>query len=168
MRRFVKILDSISERTGLIFIWLISVVLAIMIYEVISRRILHDPHVWTFEIITLFSAAHFMLLAAFALRHRAHVSIDIIYLRFSPKGQAVLDIVAYLLFFFPFVFVLFKVGFDSASASWATGETTLTAHLPIVLPTLKTIIPVAALLLLIQGLSNLVRSVLFVARGEGL
>jgi len=168
VRRFVKILDSISERTGLIFIWVISVVLVLMVYEVISRRIFHDPNVWTFEIITLFSAIHFMVLAAYALRHRAHVSIDIIYLRFSPKGRSVLDIISYLLFFFPFVFVLFKVGFDSASASWATGETTLTAHLPLVLPIMKTIVPVAALLLLIQGLSNLVRSVFFVARGEEL
>ena len=168
MRRFVKILDSISERTGLIFIWLISVVLVIMVYEVISRRVLHDPHVWTFEIITLFSAAHFMVLAAYTLRHGAHVSIDIIYLRFSPKGRSVLDIISYLLFFFPFAFILFKVGFDSASASWATGETTLTAHLPLVLPIMKTIVPVAALLLLIQGLANLIRSVFFVTRGEEL
>jgi len=168
VRRFVKILDSISERTGRIFIWVISVVLVIMVYEVISRRVLHDPHVWTFEIITLFSAIHFMVLAAYALRHGAHVSIDIIYLRFSPKGRAVLDIISYLLFFFPFAFILFKVGFDSASSSWATGETTLTAHLPLVLPIMKTIVPVAALLLLIQGLSNLVRSVFFIARGEEL
>lgn len=148
--------------------WSILLVLAIIIYEVVSRRLFNSPHVWTYEIITFFYAIHFMILAAYTLLYRAHVSIDIFYLRISPRGQAIMNSITYLVFFFPFLYFLFQAGYDSASASWATQEVTLTARLPIVMPAMKTITPVTALLILLQGLSTFIRSLFFVATGKEL
>lgn len=76
--------------------------------------------------------------------------------------------ITYLVFFFPFLYFLFQAGYDSASASWATQEVTLTARLPIVMPAMKTITPVTALLILLQGLSTFIRSLFFVATGKEL
>lgn len=107
-----------------------------------------------------------MILAAYALLHHAHVSIDIVYNRFSPKRRAILDVITYLIFFFPFVIIIFKVGAENAGASWATRETTLTARLPIVLPAMKTVTPVTAFFLFIQGFSIFYRRLYFLIKGE--
>ncbi len=146
--------------------WALVVVVGIIVYEVITRRVFGSPHVWTYEIITFFYGFHFMILAAYALLHKSHVAIDIIYIRFSPKKQAVLDLVTYLLFFFPFVIILLYVGFDNAVASWATREKTLTARLPLVLPGMKTVTPVTALLLLLQGFAIFYRRLYFLKKGK--
>lgn len=148
--------------------WALVVVVGIVVYEVVTRRVFHSPHVWTYEIITFFYGFHFMILAAYTLLYKGHVAIDILYLRFSPKTQAAFDIVTHLLFFFPFIIILLMVGFDNAVASWATGEKTLTARLPLVLPGMKTVTPITALLLLLQGFSIFYRRLFFLIKGKEL
>ena len=168
MRTILKIIDSISEWTGRIAIWTVCIISGIVVYEVVTRRVFGSPHVWTYEVITLFFGFHFMILAAYALLHRAHVSIDLIYNHMRPKWRAALDVITYLVFFFPFVIVLFKVGWENAAASWAVMETTLTARLPIVMPSMKTITPLTAFLLLIQGFAIFYRRLYFLIKGEEL
>lgn len=168
MKRFIRYLDNISEWTGRIAIWAVCLVTGIVVYEVITRRFFHSPHIWTYEIITLFYGFHFMILAAYALLHQAHVSIDIVYNRLSPRLRACLDVITYPLFFFPFLIILFMVGFENAAASWATHETTLTARLPIVMPFMKTITPATAFFLLIQGFAIFYRRLYFLIKGEEL
>lgn len=166
MRGFIRFLDGISEWVAKVAMWALCVVTAIVVYEVVTRRVFHQPHVWTYEIISIFYAAHFMLLAPYALLKKAHVSIDILYQNLSPKTQAILDVISYIIFFFPFLIVLLNVGWSLAAASWATGETTLTARLPVIMPLLKTVTPVTALLLLIQGFSIFYRRIYFLAKGK--
>ncbi len=166
MRKILTIIDKISEGTARVAMWGLCIVTGIVVYEVITRRVFHSPHVWTYEIITLFYGAHFMLLAAYTLLKRGHVSIDILYNRMSPKVRTILDIITYIIFFFPFVIVLFYVGASLAASSWATNEKTLTARLPIVLPVMKTITPVTAFLLLMQGFSLFSRRIFFLIHGK--
>ncbi len=168
IRRIIKIIEGINEWVGRISVWAVCVITGIVVYEVITRRLFGSPHVWTYEIITLFFGFHFMILAGYTLLYRAHVSIDILYNRLTPKRQALLDVITYLLFFFPFLIILFKIGWDNAAASWAIRETTLTARLPIVMPSLKTITPVTAFLLLIQGFAIFYRRLYFLFKGDKL
>ncbi len=168
MRSLLRIIDTISEWTGRVAVWALCVVCGIVVYEVVTRRVFHSPHVWTYEVITLFYGFHFMILASFTLLHHAHVAIDIVYLRFSPKKRAILDVVTYLIFFFPFVIILLKGGLSLAAASWATHERTLTARLPLVMPLMKTTIGATAVLLLLQGFSNFYRRLFFLIKGEEL
>jgi TRAP-type mannitol/chloroaromatic compound transport system permease small subunit len=168
VRNLVKVIDKISEGTALVAMWGLCIVTAIVVFEVVTRRVFHSPHIWTYEIITLFYGAHFMLLAAYTLLKHGHVSIDIIYNRLQPKTRAILDIVTYLIFFFPFLITLFFVGTSLAASSWATNEKTLTARLPFVLPTMKTITPITAILLIIQGFSIFYRRLYFLIYGKEL
>ena len=147
---------------------MVCIVCAIIIFEVISRRFFGHPHLWTYEIITSFYSIHFLFLGAYTLLYRAHVSIDIVYLRFSPRGQLILNIIAYLLFFFPFFSVLLVIGWDLAAISWAVNELTLHAKLPIVVPVLKSVLPLTAALILLQGLSNFTRDLLLLVKGKKL
>ena len=168
MRTFLKFLENISEWTGRVGVWMLCVVTGIVVYEVVTRRVFHSPHVWTYEVITLFYGIHFMILASYTLLYKSHVAIDIVYLRFSPKKRAILDVVTYLIFFFPFVIILLKGGLSLATASWATHERTLTARLPLVMPLMKTSIAASAFLLLLQGFVNFYRRLFFLIKGEEL
>jgi len=166
LRTLIRFIDGISEWVAKIAMWSLCIVTGIVVFEVVTRRLFHQPHVWTYEIITFFYGAHFMLLSAYALKKKAHVAIDILYNGLTPKTQAVLDVISYTIFFFPFLFVLLKVGASLASASWATGETTLTARLPIILPALKTVTPVTAAILIIEGFAMFYRRIYFLVKGE--
>lgn len=166
MHNVLKFIDNISEWTARVAMWGLCIVTAIVVFEVVTRRVFHSPHVWTYEIITLFYGAHFMLLAAYTLLKKGHVAIDIVYNRLQPKTKTILDILTYLIFFFPFLIALFYVSSSLAVSSWATSEKTLTARLPIILPTLKTITPITAILLLMQGISIFYRKIYFLKTGK--
>ena len=106
-----------------------------------------------------------MLVAAYTLLHHGHVRIDLIYSRFSPRVRASLDIATYLVFFFPFCYILLEQGWIYAATSWAQNETSGSAALPWV-PHIKTVIPVTAGMLLLQGSANFIRSIMVVVRGD--
>ncbi|MEW5909610.1 MAG: TRAP transporter small permease subunit, partial [Thermodesulfobacteriota bacterium] len=110
MGAIIRFINGISEWTAKIAMWALCIVTMIVVLEVLTRRVFHSPHVWTYEIITFFYGAHFMLLSAYALLKKGHVAIDILYNNLKPKTQAVLDVVSYVIFFFPFMIVLFSMG----------------------------------------------------------
>ncbi len=164
LKVFLQGLDNVSEWSGRIFVWLIVPLTGVVVFEVISRRIFGVPHIWSIEVTDYLYGPHFMLVAAYTLLYRGHVSIDIIYQRFSLRTRGILDCFTYLAFFFPFLIILLVQGILYAYTSWSIHETSESAALTI-LPLIKTVIPVTALLLLIQGLSNFIRSIMQAVRG---
>jgi TRAP-type mannitol/chloroaromatic compound transport system permease small subunit len=165
LKKFLKGVDQISEWSGRIFMWLIIPLTIIVVFEVISRRFLNVPHIWAPEVIDFIYGPHFMLVAAYTLLYRAHVSIDIIYQRFRPRVRGLLDVFTHLVFYFPFCIIVFYQGIVYAKTSWSIGETSESAALTIV-PLVKTVIPVTFALLLLQGLANFIRSITLAVRGE--
>ena len=165
LKTLLKGCDTICEWSGRIFVWLIIPLSAVVVFEVISRRIFGSPHIWSTEVTNFIYGPHFMLVAAYTLLHRGHVNIDIIYNRFSIRVRGVLDIFTHLFFFFPFCIIILYNGIIFAKTSWSMGETSESAGLTIV-PLIKTVIPVTFMLILIQGLANFIRSLIRVVRGE--
>ncbi|MGD8274033.1 MAG: TRAP transporter small permease subunit [Desulfobacterales bacterium] len=165
MKTLLHILESVSEWTGRIFVWLIIPLTVVVLYEVISRRFFDAPHIWATEVTNFIYGPHFMLVAAYTLLYKSHVSIDIIYGRFSPRTRGILDIFTYLVFFFPFCTIVFYQGIVFAQTSWSIGETSESAALRIV-PLIKTVIPVTFGLILIQGLANFIRGIMLVVKGK--
>lgn len=161
----LKGMDSISEWSGRIFAWLVIPLAVVVVFEVISRRFFNAPHIWATEVTNYIYGPHFMLAAAYTLLYKSHVSIDIIYGRFSPRTRGMLNIFTYLVFFFPFCIIVFYQGIVFAQTSWAIGETSESAALRIV-PLVKTVIPVTFGLILIQGLANFARSIMLAVRGK--
>jgi TRAP-type mannitol/chloroaromatic compound transport system permease small subunit len=165
MKTLLHILESVSEWTGRIFVWLIIPLTVVVLYEVISRRFFDAPHIWATEVTNFIYGPHFMLVAAYTLLYKSHVSIDIIYGRFSPRTRGILDIFTSLVFFFPFCTIVFYQGIVFAQTSWSIGETSESAALRIV-PLIKTVIPVTFGLILIQGLANFIRGIMLVVKGK--
>jgi TRAP-type mannitol/chloroaromatic compound transport system permease small subunit len=165
MKTLLHIMDSVSEWSGRIFVWLIIPLTLVVLYEVISRRFFGAPHIWATEVTNFIYGPHFMLVAAYTLLYKSHVSIDIIYGRFSPRTRGILDVFTYLVFFFPFCTIVFYQGIVFAQTSWSIGETSESAALRIV-PLIKTVIPVTFGLILIQGLANFIRGIMLVVKGK--
>jgi TRAP-type mannitol/chloroaromatic compound transport system permease small subunit len=163
LQQLMKVCDGINEWVGRMVAWLIWVVMILCVFEVITRRIFNAPNIWSYDVINVFYAVNFMLLGGYALLKRGHVSIDILSVRFSKKTQSLLQIITYLIFFFPFVIVLFHVGWKTAMVSWMDFERT-SIGLPLIAPLMKTAIPVAALLLFIQGIPEVTRSIIALLR----
>ena len=165
LKSILHVMDSISEWTGRIFVWLIIPLTIVVVYEVIARRVFNAPHIWATEVTNYIYGPHFMLVAAYTLLHQAHVRIDIIYAKFSARTRGILDILTNLVFFFPFSIIVVYQGIIFAQTSWSIGETSESAALRIV-PLIKTVIPVSFGLLLIQGVANFIRSIMMVAKGR--
>jgi len=165
LEKILQGMDSVSEWSGRIFMWLVIPLTITVVYEVISRRFFDAPHIWATEVIDYIYGPHFMLAAAYTLLYKAHVRIDVIYQRFSPRTRGVFDIITYMVFFFPFCAIVFYQGIIFSYTSWSIHETSESAALTIV-PLVKTVIPVAIGLLLIQGLATYIRAIMQVIKGE--
>lgn len=167
LQTFVKYCDGVTEWVGNKFMWVAIPVAGLIFYEVVSRRVFNNPHMWALDTATLFYAIHFMMVGGFGLLYNAHVNIDTIYMYLSPRVKAAFDVAGYLLMFFPFFLVFLYAGFDLAVESIQMGDRTVTGQ-PIIVPVMKTLMPVSAFLMLLQGLAQFVRRLHFCVRGREL
>jgi TRAP-type mannitol/chloroaromatic compound transport system permease small subunit len=108
----------------------------------------------------------FMMSGAYTLAKAGHVRGDVLYGFFQPRTQAAIDLVLFILFFIPGVFALTYAGYYFAAESWAIHETSnITAEGPPIYP-FKTILPLAGLGLLVQGIVEIIRCVICLKQGE--
>lgn len=159
MDRILETIDNINEWTGKVCCWMIAVLTLLVVQEVIMRRFFGHPTIWNFEVTKQLYGFHFMILAGYALLHKSHVSIDIIERRFSERTKAVIALISYSLFFFPFWIVVLWQGIKFASKSWAVLETSWSTFAPPLYP-IKSVIAATAFLLLLQGSAVFIRMVI--------
>jgi TRAP-type mannitol/chloroaromatic compound transport system permease small subunit len=157
--KLVRVIDRITEWCGKIVAWLCFPLILALVYEVTARYALHAPTDWAYDVTYMLYGTIFMLAAAFTLLKKAHIRTDLFYSNWSPKTQGMVDTIMYLFFYFPGIIFFLVAGYDYAAHSWITGEhTSLSPWRPIIYP-FKAVIPVTAVLLLIQGVSELLKSV---------
>jgi TRAP-type mannitol/chloroaromatic compound transport system permease small subunit len=107
----------------------------------------------------------FMMCGAYTLAAAGHVRADFVYIYLRPRAQAALDLALYFLFFIPGILGLIYAGTDYAALSWQIGEhSTVTAEGPPVYH-FKSVIPLAGVLVMLQGLGEIVRCVLCLRTG---
>jgi TRAP-type mannitol/chloroaromatic compound transport system permease small subunit len=158
LQSLVRIIDRFAEVTGVAIAWLMVPLIAAVVYEVVARYAFAAPTLWAFDLTYMLYGAMFMLGAAYALRVGAHIRTDFFWERWSARTRGVIDSVAYLVFFFPGIALFLWVGWEEAWYAYGIGETSeQTAWRPILWP-LKACVPLAAALLLLQGISELVKS----------
>ena len=134
--------------------------------EVFKRYILNAPTAWIFDLNNMLYGTLFMLCGAYALAQNAHVRGDFLYGGMRPRTQASFDLALYLLFFIPGIAALIYSGYDYAAHSWRIGEhSTVTAEGPPIYQ-FKAIIPLAGVLVMLQGLAEMARCVICLRTGE--
>ncbi len=126
-----------------------------MLYEVVSRGVFDQGTLWSNETTVYLSAIAYLIGGGYALAHRRHVRIDLVYDLLSPRKRAFLDLFTFV-FFVLYAGALIWVGTTMGWTSFQQGEGTGTPWNPPIWP-VKLAIPVAALLLLLQGVANLLR-----------
>jgi TRAP-type mannitol/chloroaromatic compound transport system permease small subunit len=166
VQRFLHTIDGISTWVGKAAAWLIVALMAVVCVEVFKRYILNMPTAWIFDADNMLYGTAFMLCGAYTLAQNAHVRGDFLYSSMRPRMQASLDMVLYVVFFFPGIAALIYAGSDYAADSWRIGEhSNVTAEGPAVYP-FKTMIPLAGVLVMLQGLAELVRCVVCLRTGQ--
>jgi len=157
--RIVRGIDAFTTWIGKAVAWLAIPLVLGLVYEVIARKFFNEPTDWAYDLTYMQYGTLFMLGAAYTLYKGSHIRTDIFYRSFSPRWQGIVDAALYLFFFFPGMVFFLLAGYDYALRSWQSGE--LAAYSPWRPPIypFKTVIPVTAVLLLIQGVSELIKSV---------
>jgi TRAP-type mannitol/chloroaromatic compound transport system permease small subunit len=167
LERTIRIIDSISAWSGRIVAWLILPLIAVMTYEV-SIRYLATPTLWAYDTSYMLYGALFMLGSAYTLHRGAHIRTDFLYQKWSVRTQATVDAICYLFLFFPGIAVFLWLGAEFAWASWLRNERTVgSSWMPVIYP-LKFVIPVAAALLLLQGVAEFLKCVYALRTGRWL
>ena len=156
--RLVRIIDKITDATGVWVAWLnVPLVLAVA-WEVISRYVFNTPTIWSYDVTYMLYSAIFMLGCAYALHKGAHIRTDFYYEKWSDRTRGYVDSISYIVFFFPSIVMLLLVSANESWYSFGIGETSeQTPWRPILWP-FKAVVPLTCVLLLVQGVSELVKS----------
>ena len=160
--RITDKIEWINVKAGEYVAWWSLIAVFVYYYEVVARFIFNSPTNWVHESMFLMFGMQYMLSGAYAYREDQHVRVDVIYAKFSPRGKAIADIVTSV-FFFIFIGTMLVTGYRFAADAVNVGEHSFTEwgiqYWPI-----KLTIPIGAGLLLLQGISKLIKDILFVTR----
>ncbi|TRZ99838.1 MAG: TRAP transporter small permease subunit [Deltaproteobacteria bacterium] len=168
MERVLFFIDHLSQWTGKAFAWSMLILTFATSYEVFVRYVIRNPTAWAFDLSYIMYGTMFMMAGAYALSQKAHVRGDFIYRLWPPRVQAGIDLVLYFLFFFPGMIALVYAGYVYAAESWAyrpygvdglVGEVSINSPVGVPVSPLKTILPVAAFLLVLQGIAETIRCI---------
>ena len=164
MKSVLLMVDRASTWLGQVFAWLIVLLTCLISWEVFSRYVLNNPHDWALDAQIQMYGTLFMLAGAYTLAKNGHVRGDVLYGFFRPRTQATIDLVLYLLFFLPGIVALTWAGWNYASESLAIRESTFSAT-PLPLYPFKFMIALAGLMLLLQGIVEIVRCMQCIHQG---
>lgn len=165
---YIRWVDSLSKALGHTFGWCIVMLTIGTSYEVFMRYVLNRPTSWAYDMSYMFYGALFMMSGAYALSKNAHVRGDFLYRKWQPRTQAKVELVLYILFFFPGVLALCLTGAAYAFQSVSLLEVSVNSPAGVPVWPLKLLIFVTGLSLLLAGSAEVCRCLLCIRNGEWL
>ena len=166
MKAYINFADQFVVWIGRAFAWGIFILTAAVMYEVIMRYFFNAPTLWAFDFTIQMYGAVFMMGGASAMSTKTHVKADMYYNKLSEKGQAILDLILFICFYAPGVFALTYAGYFYAKKAWIVHETSWNSPAQIQIYFSKSLIPIAGLLLLIIGISEIFRCIICIKTGK--
>lgn len=163
---YIRFADTVSAWFGKTFGWLIIFMAVGTGYEVFVRYVLNSPTPWALDVSFIMYGTLFMMGGAYTLSRGGHVRGDFIYRLLQPRSQGWLDLVLYILFFFPGVTALIIAGWQYAARSWSYGEVSVNSPAGIPIYQFKTVIVVTGILLFIQGIAQVMRCIIAIRTNE--
>lgn len=158
--RVTDALEWVNIRAGEFVAYWALISVFVYYYEVIARFVFNSPTNWVHESMFLMYGMQYMLCGAYAYREDQHVRVDVFYTKFSPRGKAIADIVTSV-FFFIFMVTMLWTGARFAMDAINNHEVSFTEwgvqYWPV-----KLMLPIGAFLMLLQGLSKLIKDIVFV------
>ena len=166
MNRLIYAIDQLSKTVGHAFAWCIIILTLGTSYEVFVRYALDDPTSWAFDFSYIMYGALFYMAGAYALSRGGHVRADMFYRLWRPRTQATVELVLYVLFFFPGILAMISSGWVYGNESMKILEKSINSPVGIPIWQIKMLIPVGALLIALQGLAEVLRCVLCLRDGQ--
>jgi TRAP-type mannitol/chloroaromatic compound transport system permease small subunit len=165
VKTVVRVIDSISGYAGGLAKWLCYALVLVIVYDVTMRYVFDSPTMWAFETAMMIGGSLYSLAFAYTHLYRGHVRVDILYIRLSPRGRAVIDVMGILFLFLPLLGFLIRSSFSMAWRAWAVGETSdITTWYPPVAP-FRTMVLLGFCLLALQAAAHFIRD-LYVLFGK--
>lgn len=164
LKKIGSAITKINEKVALVTSFLIYPLIVVIVTEVVARYFLNRPTIFSYDLSWMIFAALVFLGGGYGLQHDVHVSADVIYNMFSPRGKAIIDLFCYPLFFFSSMLGLLYSSYSLMMKAWQFNERSpYTSWNPPTGP-IKTVLFISILLLLLQGfvvffgrMKNLVR-----------
>jgi TRAP-type mannitol/chloroaromatic compound transport system permease small subunit len=154
----VSTIDGFAIWSGRLFCLLALPLVGALTYEVFARYGFNRPTIWAYDVTYMLYGAHFMLGAAYTLFRGGHIRTDIFYQNWSPRTRGTVDALLYLLLFFPGMALFFWMGLQEALHSLDIREVSDSSPWRPPIYPFKAVIPISVLLLIIQGLSEFLKS----------
>ncbi len=155
---FVRAMDRFAQWCGSLFCWMIIPLVAGITYEVVVRYAFNAPTIWAYDVAYMLYGSHFMLGAAYTLHRGGHIRTDVFYQSWRLRTRGMIDATLYLLFFFPGMFFFFWMGLEEALHSWSIREVSDASPWRPILYPFKSVIPLAAALLIAQGAAEFAKA----------
>lgn len=165
MERFMLAIDRINTLVGQTAAWCILILTFTTSYEVFMRYLFLAPTEWAFDASYMLYGTLFMLAGAYTLSRNGHVRGDFIYRSWTPARQAKWDLVLYFLFFFPGMLAFIYAGYKYAELSWMMKERSAASPFGPPVYHFKTLIPITGVLMVMQGVVEVVRCVQCIRTG---
>jgi TRAP-type mannitol/chloroaromatic compound transport system permease small subunit len=153
-------IDQLSRMVGHAFAWCIVILTFGTSYEVFVRYVLNDPTSWAFDMSYLMYGGLFFMAGAYTLSRNGHVRGDFIYRMWPPRVQGIIELTLYVLFFYPGVLALMYAGWGYGAEAFKIREVSVNSPVGIPVWQLKLLIPFGAGLLALQGLAEVLRSII--------
>lgn len=159
LERWIHAIDKVALWSGWVVSWLIVPMVMALVYEVVARYFFNAPTIWAYDVTFITYGTFFMVGSAYTLQRGGHIRTDSYYGQWSVKTQGMTDTICYLLFFFPPLMLFLTVTWDYFWISYWRDERSVTSPwLPRIWP-LKGMMPLTCILLMIQGVAELLRSI---------
>lgn len=164
--RFIYAVDYLSRTVGHAFAWCIMILTLGTCYEVFVRYVMNNPTSWAFDMSYIMYAGVFFMCGAYTLSRGGHVRADMFYRLWKPRTQATVELVLYVLFFFPGILALVIAGWDYGWTSMRIREVSVNSPAGVPIWPLKMMIPFGAGLIALQGFAEVLRCVVCLRNGE--
>jgi TRAP-type mannitol/chloroaromatic compound transport system permease small subunit len=161
---YVKIVDAVNRAVGYVAMYLLVVMLGILVWAVFTAGVLKSPSIWVMEMAQFTMAAYYLLGAAFSMQHKAHVRMDFLYERWSPRRRAITDALTagFVLFY---LVVLVVGGWQSSAYALEYSQRNHTVWQPYMAP-IKIIMTTGMFLMLLQSVSELIKDIAIICGKE--
>jgi TRAP-type mannitol/chloroaromatic compound transport system permease small subunit len=159
MQRTIFAIDQLNKTIGHAFAWCIVILTLGTGYEVFVRYVMDDPTSWAFDLSYLMYGAVFYMAGAYTLSRGGHVRADMFYRLWSPRTQATVELVLYVIFFFPGILALVYSGWGYGTESLRLREVSVNSPAGVPIWPLKIMIPVGGALMALQGFAEVLRCV---------
>ena len=168
LKKFLKLVDLFSEKSGQIGKWAAVGLVLVGGYDTILRHFFNAPTNWAYDMMCMLGGTLYLLGASYDFRHDSHTRVDVFFNMLKPRTAALINVIASLLFFFPLFGMMLYMGIVWTIKAVKVHEVMFTSFWYPPAAPYRTIFAIGLFLLILQGAARLVRDIYYIIRGEAI